>query len=297
MKVLAALDFEDSSLEALRQADALARGVGGTLAVCHVLPVAHDLSALLLERGLPASEKLAAEEASARDALRERARSKLGIELSEVFVERGTAYAEIVRRAETWGADFIVVGSHGHSALTSALIGSSAERVARHAHASVLVARPVAKGGVVLAATDLSELSLPALEAGAAAAKRSGAKLVVASVLELPDPVAISAASLIGAAPAVPSAEVLNELRTVLRSTLQQTLTRLGVTAEIRVLEGSAAPGIVDCADELGAELIVVGTHGRTGLVRFALGSVAERVIRNAKSSVLCVRGGQGAVA
>lgn len=288
MKVLAALDFEDSSLEALRQADALARG--GTLAACHVLPVAHDLSAFLLERGLPPGEKLAAEEQSTRDALRERARSKLGVELTEVFVERGTAYAEIVRRAEAWGADYIVVGSHGHSAFTTALIGSSAERVARHAHASVLVARPIPKGGVVIAATDLSELSMPAIEAAAAAAKLSGAQLIVASALELPDPVSISAASLIGSAPAVLSAEVADELRTVLRSTLEQTLTRLGVSAEIRVLEGTAARSIVELADELGAELVVVGTHGRTGLLRFALGSVAERVIRNAKCSVLCVR-------
>jgi nucleotide-binding universal stress UspA family protein len=290
VKVLAALDFEDSSLEALRQADALARGVGGTLAACHVLPVAHDLSALLLERGLPPGERLAAEEGNARDAVRERARSKLGIELSEVFVERGTAYAEIVRRAEAWGADYIVVGSHGHSAFTTALIGSSAERVARHAHASVLVARPVTKGGVVIAATDLSELSMPAIEAAAAAAKLSGAQLIVVSALELPDPVSISAASLIGSAPAVPSAEALAEVRTVLRSTLEQTIERLGVSAEIRVLEGAAARSIVELADELGAELVVVGTHGRTGLLRFALGSVAERVIRNAKCSVLCVR-------
>ena len=147
--------------------------------------------------------------------------------------------------------------------------------------------------GVVLAATDLSELSLPALEAASAASKRSGAKLVVVSALELADPVSISAASLIGAAPAVPSAEVLGQLHSVLRSTLEQTLTRLGISGEIRVLEGAAARSIIECAEELGAELVVVGTHGRTGLLRFALGSVAERVIRNAKSSVLCVRAAQ----
>ena len=101
------------------------------------------------------------------------------------------------------------------------------------------------------------------------------------------------AASLIGAAPAVPSAEVLGQLHSVLRSTLEQTLTRLGISGEIRVLEGAAARSIIECAEELGAELVVVGTHGRTGLLRFALGSVAERVIRNAKSSVLCVRAAQ----
>jgi nucleotide-binding universal stress UspA family protein len=56
------------------------------------------------------------------------------------------------------------------------------------------------------------------------------------------------------------------------------------------VLEGSAASAIVACAEELGAGLVVVGTHGRTGLARLTLGSVAERVIRGAGCSVLAVR-------
>ena len=65
---------------------------------------------------------------------------------------------------------------------------------------------------------------------------------------------------------------------------------RVGATGEVKVLEGPVASSIVACAEELGAELIVVGTHGRTGLARLTLGSVAEHVIRNAGCSVLAVR-------
>jgi nucleotide-binding universal stress UspA family protein len=59
---------------------------------------------------------------------------------------------------------------------------------------------------------------------------------------------------------------------------------------EARVLDGAPAATIVATAEELGAELIVVGTHGHTGLARLALGSVAESVLRNATCSVLAVR-------
>jgi nucleotide-binding universal stress UspA family protein len=67
-------------------------------------------------------------------------------------------------------------------------------------------------------------------------------------------------------------------------------VTRAGATAEVRVLDGSAAPAIVQVAEEVGAELVVVGTKGRTGVARLALGSVAEEVIRTASTSVLIVR-------
>ena len=51
-----------------------------------------------------------------------------------------------------------------------------------------------------------------------------------------------------------------------------------------------AAAAIVAKADELEAELVVVGTHGRTGLARMTLGSVAEQVVGHAHCSVLAVR-------
>jgi nucleotide-binding universal stress UspA family protein len=289
-KVLAALDFGEPSLEALRQARELAHGLGGTLAVCHVLPAVRDLSQLFPQGGVIVESDQIAEEERTRKALAEHARTALGLELTEVFVDRGEAYAEIVRRSETHGADFIVVGSHGRSGLSRVVLGSVAERVARHAHCSVLVARDVRKGGIVVAATDLSDPSLPAITAGAAAAQRSGARLVVVSAIDWTSPGSVQALGLIGAVPALPPPELCEEVRGVLRSTLEQAMGRLGVVGEARVLEGSAASAIVACAEELGAGLVVVGTHGRTGLARLTLGSVAERVIRGAGCSVLAVR-------
>ncbi len=63
-----------------------------------------------------------------------------------------------------------------------------------------------------------------------------------------------------------------------------------GIPAEFRLVEGKAAEAICETAEEVGADLIVVGSHGRTGVKRFFLGSVAERVVRLAKVSVLVAR-------
>jgi nucleotide-binding universal stress UspA family protein len=290
VKVLAAIDFGESSLEALRQGRALAHAVGAKLAGCHVLPAMPEISALFPDRNSALSAELTADEETARRAVIEHARDKLGLELTEVFVERGAPYAEIVRRAETWDADYVVLGSHGRSGLARVVLGSVAERVARHAHCSVLVARPAPKSGVVLVATDLSEASLPAIREGGAAAKRRGARLVVASAIEWGDPVSASVSSLMGAAPVLPPPEVQQAMRDALRATLEQAMAGAGVQGEARVLEGSPASEIVRAADELGAELVVIGARGKTGLLRLALGGVAERVVRSASSSVLAVR-------
>jgi len=289
-KVLCALDFGDASLEALRQARGLAHGVGGRLAACHVLRGVHDLGLLFPVESMLASADTVAENGTVEKALGEHTRSKLGLELTEIFVERGAPYAELVRRAELWGADFIAVGSHGKSGLARLVLGSVAERVVSHAHCSVLVARPVRRPGVVLVATDLSDPSLPAITAGAEAAERSGARLVVLSVLEWSGFAAAPLFGMLGALPQLPPAELQKQMSDALQTLLNQSMERLGVVGKARVVDGSAASEIVSLADELDAELLVVGTHGRTGLTRLALGSVAERVIRGASCSVLAVR-------
>ena len=62
------------------------------------------------------------------------------------------------------------------------------------------------------------------------------------------------------------------------------------VTLEHRMLEGSAPGVITETAEEIGADLIVMGTHGRTGFTRFVMGSVAEAVLRRAPCPVLTIR-------
>jgi universal stress protein A len=152
------------------------------------------------------------------------------------------------------------------------------------------VARPVQKPGLVVAATDLSDPSLPAIAAGAAAAERRGARLVVLSVLEWGSAMPMPALGMFGTLPAIPPPEVQQQVRDALASAVEQAMARLNVKGEVVIADGSPASGIVQAAEELGAELVVVGTQGRTGLARLALGSVAEQVIRTASSSVLTVR-------
>jgi nucleotide-binding universal stress UspA family protein len=290
VKILAALDFGDSSLEGLRQARALAHDLGASLSICHVLPAPSELARVFGDPDQAESAALTGEEEDAKRALVQHARERVGLELADVVVRRGVAYAEIVREAESSGASTIVLGSHGRTGLLRMVLGSVAEAVTRHAHCSVLVARPVEKPGVVVAATDLSDASLPAIAAGAAAAKRRGARLVVVSVLEWGSVIPSAAGGLIGVLPAIPPLEVQQQARDALKSTLEQAMARLGAAGEARVLEGSPSSEIVHFASEIGAELVVVGTRGRTGLARLALGSVAERVIRSTSVSVLAVR-------
>ena len=71
---------------------------------------------------------------------------------------------------------------------------------------------------------------------------------------------------------------------------LQKTLAHLGIEATCRITHGPPDAEIIRAADELEPELLVIGTQGRTGLSRLALGSVAERVIETANGSVLVVR-------
>jgi nucleotide-binding universal stress UspA family protein len=69
-----------------------------------------------------------------------------------------------------------------------------------------------------------------------------------------------------------------------------QTLHAAGFSAQTRVVEAEVRTGILDVAAEWQADLIILGSHGRKGLERFMLGSVAESIARHARCSVLIVR-------
>lgn len=155
MRVLVATDLSEPADEALRQAATLA-GIDGALAALHVLPSLQSLSALFPQRQTPETLKVGQIIARAADAVRERVAGFAGRD-AEIFVEQGTPYAEIVRRAEAWKADIVVVGSHGQSGLER-VFGGVAERVVRYAHCRVLVARKTSAHGWVLAATDYPNL-------------------------------------------------------------------------------------------------------------------------------------------
>jgi nucleotide-binding universal stress UspA family protein len=285
--VLAAMDLDKGSNELLRQADALARSYKVKLYACHVLPEIFAVEPLFPQLHLSDALKLQDLEAAVRDALLKRIRTVTDREPQEIEIEieQGTVHAGILRAADKIGAGAVVVGGKlDHTGLH--LLGSSAEHVVRYAKCPVLVARH-SHAGKVLAATDFSDHALPAVEAGAAEARHRKADLVIIHAV---DP--LSAMSpLYGDFYSIPPMDFSDQMRKIWQQKLDECVHRFKAQGGGLLPNGPAVQAILGAAAELPAQLLVMGTHGRTGLRRFiALGSVAEAVVRAAPCSVLVVR-------
>ena len=290
-RILVATDLSDPAGEALRQADTHARSVDGVLGVCHILP-SSGVHLLFPDRySSGAADEVTLDERD-RAVIIERVISTTGrpADSFDVFVERGTEYSEIVRRAEDWRATLVVVGSHDRAgAAPGGGLGGVATKVVRYAHCPVLVARPATHRGLVVCATDLSAASLPAVEAAVVEARLRSAQLVVLHIVDQGVPLA-SVGPSEGITPLVLSPELLHDLRATARAEIAAVLSKLEAHAESTIVEGPAATTILKFLEDREPEIVVVGTRGRTGLARVVLGSVAEHVVRAARTSVLGVR-------
>jgi nucleotide-binding universal stress UspA family protein len=290
--ILVAVDLSESSDEALRQAHERAEAAAGTLTVLHVVPNPMHSNPLFphLEREVESSMK--ARKRRLRNEVLERVEAVTGRgeDAVEVVVEDGWPHVVIVQQAEQRSADLLVVGSHGSGGGTRFMLGNVAEKVVRHAHGPVLVARPRLGSGVVLVATDFSDASLAAVEVAVDEARRTPARLSIMHSVDL-SPGLLAGLELstgvmaYGAPPAIPA-----ELREAVDDRLSGAMALQGAEGERIVAEGPPATAIVHTAAELHADLVVVGTVGRTGLPRLLLGSVAEAVVRDAPCSVLVAR-------
>jgi nucleotide-binding universal stress UspA family protein len=138
----------------------------------------------------------------------------------------------------------------------------------------------------ILVPVDGSDCSFHALEIGATFAREQQARLSICTVV---DP-AKAAAMAFGEASM--AAACLDALDDEGKGLVQDAAGRIRSiwTADVKVLDGAPIDSIVEYALAIGADLIVIGSHGRTGLPRLFLGSVAEGVIRNAATPVLVVR-------
>ena len=208
----------------------------------------------------------------------------------EIRIESGAADAAVLRVAEEIGATLVITASRGLSGITRMLLGSTAERVVRYAHCSVFVSRQHAKTNKILAATDLSNTSLVAVKHAAELAQKNSAELVVLYSLDVMPSPAMGLTVPFGGIPVVPPPELVDRMRADALAGVASIVEGLGVKAEARVVDGDAASAIIRTAEQMNADLIVIATHGRTGLARLALGSVTEKVVRGAHSSVFVVR-------
>jgi len=167
--------------------------------------------------------------------------------------------------------DVIVMGRRDKSDLLRVMLGSSTEKVIGHTHSDVLVVPREARinGNGIILPVDGSRNSDAAAATVLNLVKKCKVPVTVVSV-------AID--------------ERLRDDAEALAKQVQTLMAESSVNVDIDVRVGQPDESIVECAKEHGADLIVMGSHGKTGLERLLVGSVSERVIGSAECPVLVVK-------
>jgi nucleotide-binding universal stress UspA family protein len=137
----------------------------------------------------------------------------------------------------------------------------------------------------IIVATDFSATAEAALEYAATFAKSIGAKIALVHVYQIPN---YSYPDVLVPTPPEVAREIEDAARTATIAARERYASS-GVDIEPVVLQGRAWQEILRLADERAADLVVVGTHGRSGVSRALLGSVAEKVLRTATRPVLVI--------
>ncbi|MFN3883698.1 MAG: TSUP family transporter [Rhodocyclaceae bacterium] len=266
-RLLVATDGSDYSSGALRTADALAQATGAELLVVSVAVVNPEYATAVPELRAAALANAEAAASAGLAMVTAAARNRL-------VVEADDPYRGIVEAAEEARADLIVIGRRGKRGLARDLIGDATAKVIGHASCPVLTCPRDAHltDGPILAATDGSRHGDAATSYAAKLAERLGRRLVVVSAVS-------------------PSQTEERRREAIAIIERVETALRGGPVAVKGVVDmGRPEQVIVDQARHENAALIVIGTHGRTGIDRLLMGSVAERVIGFSDRPVLAVR-------
>ena len=215
---------------------------------------------------------------------------------------KGDPKTVILQEAEQWGADLIIVGTHGYNAFERFWLGSVSRNIASHAHCSVHIVRQSKadnKAMKILLAVDGSECGDRAVEEIAKRAWPAGSEVCVLSAIHLPMtptpetwalPDSYYAhAEKVGREHAE---EVIGEAIVSLKESNASREVPLTITS--KAIVGHAEETIIGTAKEWGADLIVLGSHGYSGFRKFLLGSVSQAVASHAPCSVEIVRASFG---
>lgn len=301
--LLVATDFSESAKSALEAACWLARQFGSKLKLAHVTrdvfeslavmgygtgwePTVDELTSLQKQLRQDAEQRLLALKGEYRD-------SAIDIQTE---VMSGVPFAEILRAVSDEGIDLVVAGTRGLSTFKRVLIGSTATKLARLCPCPVWIARSQGPVGLksILVPLDFSAASERALSQAAVLAAAAGATLHLLHVYDTDD--------LHGMLPL--SEETRAELAQWRRRARRAALERLqhslesvsdehGLTAAIHVVQGTPWKVICATAKRLAADLIVVGSVGRSGIPGMLVGNTAERVLHACESSLLVVKPGE----
>lgn len=283
-RILVPTDGSDPATAALEHALDIAADQGATIQLLHV---ADTKEPSLTRLGDEVVDVLEREGNDIISAAAERADER-GVSV-ETAVVQGDPRTVIVESATGDEFDLVVMGAHGRRGIGEYVLGSTTDCVVNRSEVPVLTVRSaddatrVYPYGDVLVPTDGSDHATVAVDEAASIAQRHGATLHLLSVVdELPEVVDPESTDL---------ADQLEENVQEILDEAEATARRAGVddvTTTIRA--GSVARGITSYADEEGIDLVVMGTHGHTGLDRHLLGSFTERVIRTSPVPVFTTR-------
>ncbi len=290
-QVAVALDGSEFAERALPAAAAISRLFGATLTLLSVLPARGVVR--VLPKGRSSGNPLEAGQAEIEAYLGSLA-GKYRDEgvAAEYFVAAGPAPQAIDVLTRELDTDLLVMSTHGRSGISRFMLGSTASAVIQLLRRPVLLLRPEAldQGGLpavsrVLVTLDGSSFAERVLPWVQRVSEATGAETLLLAVPEVPEP------SMYGA-----MADTVDELRREAEANAQRYIAR--VAAELQaaglavrpLVEGSRpATAILDVAEREGVELIMLATHGRGGVDRLFLGSVADRVVHHARCPVLLV--------
>ena len=278
----------DVELVCVLERDAASEAVLGEVALTERL----SPSATTASPPNTSSIQLAASEQEARlrlSGVRTRFQRVRNIELT---VLHGDPASAVVRRVEEVDASVIAMATHGRTGLARTVLGSVGGEVLRRSSIPVLLVRhgltmPAHSPERVLVPLDTSEVGAAALQAAQPLAQELRWRIILFHALDLPAPIlqVQGAAIPLGLPPRDAPDEVLAYLEG-----LADDLERKGIDVEIRLGAGPAAEATALAAEETGAGMIAMSTHGRSGIARWVLGSVAEGVIARAHVPVLVLR-------
>jgi nucleotide-binding universal stress UspA family protein len=285
-RILLSSDGSDFSEGAVREAIRMAKTCSSSLSVLSVIDYNPEFDSV-------APQIMEKKEKEARlhlDDVQARARQE-GVECVTLVEKGEDAYQNIVSAAEKNRSSMIIMGRRGRTGLKRLMMGSVTARVIGHAPCNVLVVPRAARLQFrsIVVATDGSRYSSAAVAEAIGLARRNSSQLTVIAVVpaELATPTDIEFT--MNQRELIAEKEMHNAEQNA--RTVKEAAQKEGVAVQAFVMSGKPAEAIIQTAQERQADLIVVGSHGRTGVERLLMGSVAERVIVLTACPVLVVKG------
>ena len=286
-RILVATDFSPYAAAAMKQAVWLARKTGGQLILAHTIPD-FRMSAYWgpNERETNQRTLRARSDVAMRRAVVDLNAIDLDVKLVTLV---GEPFVEITRSAQEEDCSLVLVGTRGHAKWEQFFLGSTAKRLIRNCASSVWIvkAEHVGSPKVVLAATDFSEVSLQAVREGLKIAQQAGAEFHLLHIIDSGD----VPEDMISRIP--PGSSVRREIKEEASRRLEEFLESLAVDrTQIRphLSWGTPWQEIQRISRHQVADLIVIGTVGRSGVKGLLMGNTAEKVLDTCDCSILTVK-------